>query len=78
MVFGELAPLRAGVPDWLALSVVVASIVLAIVTLVLMLLRVRPAADEEPGRVQSAIRDPMLLLSVAGVILLAVAAWWLR
>ncbi len=73
-----LITLQAGVPDWLALSVVVASITLAVVTLSLMLLRVRPAPDEETGRAPSTVRDPVLLLSATGVILLAVAAWLLR
>jgi len=78
MIGVVLVPLQASVPDWLALSVAVASIVLAILTLSLMLLRVRPAPDEEPDRAPSTVRDPVLLLSAVGVILLAVAAWLLR
>ena len=72
------APLRADVPDWLALSVVIVSVALAVVTLSLMLIRLRPASDEETGNAPATIRDPVLLLSAVGVILLAVAAWWLR
>jgi hypothetical protein len=71
-------PLRADVPDWLALSVVIASVALAIVTLSLMLLRLRPAPDQETGNAPATVRDPVLFLSAIGVILLAVAAWWLR
>lgn len=73
-----LSPLQAGVPDWLALAVVIASIGLAALTLSLMLLRLRPATDEEPGNTAGIVRDPMLLLSAACVIVLAVAAWLLR
>ena len=73
-----LFPLQTGVPDWLALAVVIASIVLAVLTLSLMLLRLRPATDEEPGNTSRTVRDPVLLLSAACVIALAVAAWLLR
>lgn len=78
MLSEHLVPMRADVPDWLALSVVIASIALAVVTLSLMLLRLRPASEEETGNAPATIQDPVLLLSAVGVILLAVAAWWLR
>ncbi|HYI15121.1 MAG TPA: hypothetical protein VEX37_07000 [Thermomicrobiales bacterium] len=80
MQFLTLTPLQvqAGVPDWLALAVVIASIVLATLTLSLMLLRLRPTPDEEPDNTSGIVRDPVLLLSAAGVIVLAVAAWLLR
>ena len=78
MVSGNLVPLRADVPDWLALSAVIASVVLAGVTLSLMLLRLRPASDEETGNAPATVRDPVLLISAFGVILLAVATWLLR
>lgn len=70
--------LQTSVPGWLALAVVITSIVLAVVTLSLMLLRLRPATDEHSQDTARAIRDPVLLLSAACVILLAVAAWMLR
>lgn len=70
--------LRGPIPDWLALAVVIASMLLAILTVSLMALRLRPAADEEPGRAPSRVRDPVLLLSAACVVVLAVAAWLLR
>ena len=73
-----VVPLQAGVPDWLALVVVIASIGLAVLTFSLMLLRVRPAPDEETGDAPAHVRDPVLLLSAAGVVGLAVAAWLLR
>lgn len=78
MVFEMAIPLQASVPDWLALAVVVASIVLAVLTFSLMLLRLRPAPDEESDGAPATVRDPVLLLSVAGVVVLAVAAWLLR
>lgn len=78
MVSAIVVPLQTGVPDWLALTVVSASVVLAVLAFSLMLLRLRPAPDEETGSVPSTIRDPVLLLSIAGVIMLAVAAWLLR
>ena len=78
MRFPTIPPLQTGVPDWLALAVVIASIILAVLTLSLMLLRLRPATDEEPGSAPGAVRDPVLLLSAACVIVLAVAAWLLR
>ena len=77
MVSVPVVPLQTGVPDWLALAVVVASVALAVVTLSLMLVRLRPAPDEEhPSPVM--VRDPMLLLSAVCVIALAAAAWLLR
>ena len=78
MRFLTLSPLQTGVPDWLALAVVITSIGLAVLTLSLMLLKLRPATDEEPGTASGIVRDPVLLLSVACVIVLAVAAWLLR
>ena len=78
MRFPMISPLQTGVPDWLALAVVIASIVLAVLTLSLMLLRLRPATDEEAGATSRTVRDPVLLLSAACVIVLAVAAWLLR
>ena len=78
MRFPTIPPLQTSVPDWLALAVVIASIVLAVVTLSLMLLRLRPAPDEESGGTAGIVRDPVLLLSAACVIALAVAAWLLR
>lgn len=77
MVVIFVVPMQAGVPDWLALAVVVASIALAVLTLSLMLLRVRPAPDQEAGSARVIVRDPVLLLSAVGVIVLAVAAWLL-
>lgn len=77
MVFMVAVPLQADVPDWLALVVVLASILLAALTLSLMVLRVRPSADDDASS-QMTVRDPMLMISVLGVILLAVAAWFLR
>jgi hypothetical protein len=70
--------LQTSVPDWLALAVVIASIILAVVTLSLMLLRLRPAPDGEPNHASGIVRDPVLLLSAACVIALACAAWLLR
>jgi hypothetical protein len=73
--------LQTSVPDWLALAVVIASITLAVVTLSLMLLRLRPAPDGEPNHASGIVRDPVdpvLLLSAACVIALACAAWLLR
>ena len=78
MRFSTIPLLQTSVPDWLALAVVIASIVLAVVTLSLMLLRLRPAPDEEPGSTAGIVRDPVLLLSAVCVIALAVAAWLLR
>ncbi len=78
MHFLTVPPMQSGVPDWLALAVVIASIALAVLTLSLMLLRLRPATDDESGSVPGIVRDPVLLLSAAGVIGLAVAAWLLR
>ena len=71
-------PLQTSVPDWLALAVVVVTVSLAVVTLSLMLLRLRPAPDEELARSSGIVRDPVLLVSAACVIMLAVAAWLLR
>jgi hypothetical protein len=73
----SLVPLQTNVPDWLALAVIVASIALAVATVSMMLLRLRPSADEDtsPARV---VRDPVLLTSAVGVVILAVAAWLLR
>ena len=78
MVSVNLVPLRADVPAWLAMAVVVASIALAVLTFSLMLLRVRPAPDEETGSAPSTVRDPVLLVSVVSVIVMAVSAWLLR
>ncbi len=78
MVVMVVVPLQADVPDWLALVVVVVSILLAVLTLSLMVLRVRPSADDDASSAQMTVRDPMLMLSVLGVILLAIAAWFLR
>ena len=78
MRFSTIPLLQTTVPDWLALAVVVASIVLAVVTLSLMLLRLRPAPDGEPNHAPGIVRDPVLLLSAVCVIALAVAAWLLR
>jgi hypothetical protein len=78
MRFSTIPLLQTSVPDWLALAVVIASIVLAVVTLSLMLLRLRPAPDEEPDSTVGIVRDPVLLLSAVCVIALAVAAWLLR
>lgn len=78
MRFSTIPPMQTSVPDWLALAVVIASIVLAVLTLSLMLLRLRPAPDGEPDRVSGIVRDPVLLLSAVCVIALAVAAWLLR
>jgi hypothetical protein len=78
MVSEIVVPMQTGVPDWLALAVVIASIVLALLTFSLMLRRLRPAPDQETGGAPAAVRDPMLLLSVAGVVVLAVVAWLLR
>jgi hypothetical protein len=72
-----VVPLQTGVPDWLALVVVVASVALAVLTLSLMLVRLRPATDEEQNTPVT-VRDPMLLLSAVCVIALAAAAWLLR
>ncbi|HEX5165652.1 MAG TPA: hypothetical protein VFV93_09675 [Thermomicrobiales bacterium] len=72
-----VVPLQTGVPDWLALAVVVASVALAVLTLSLMLVRLRPAPDEEHDAPVT-VRDPVLLLSIVCVIALAVAAWLLR
>ena len=71
----SIVPFRAGVPDWLALTVVVASILLAVLTFTLMLLRPRPAPDEGAP---AAVRDPVLLLSTICVVALAIVAWLLR
>lgn len=71
-------PLQVSVPDWLALAVVVTSILLAMLTLSLMVLRIRPSSDDETASAESTVRDPILLLSILGVIALAIAAWMLR
>ncbi len=78
MISGNVVPMQTGVPGWLALAVVVARIALAILTGLLMLLRLRPATDEDTRAAPSALRDPVLILAVAGVIVLAAAAWMLR
>lgn len=78
MISGNVVPMQIGVPGWLALAVVIASIILAILTVSLMLVRLRPAPDEDTSTAPSTLRDPVLLLSVVGVILLAIAAWLLR
>jgi len=78
MVAIFVVPLRAAVPNWLALAVVIASIALALLTLSLILIRIRPAYDEESGSARAMVRDPVLLLSATGVIVLAAAAWLLR
>ena len=79
MILSEVTfPLSAGVPDWLALAVVVASILLAILTVSLTLLRLRPSPDEEAGRELTTVRDPVLLLSAVCVVALAITAWLLR
>jgi hypothetical protein len=78
MRFSTIPLLQTSVPDWLALAVVIASIILAVVTLSLMLLRLRPAPDGEPNHASGIVRDPVLLLSAACVIALACAAWLLR
>ena len=73
-----VVPLRASVPDWLALAVVVVAVALAVVTISLMVLRVRPAPDQEAGSWPATVRDPVLLVSAISVIVLAIAAWLLR
>lgn len=78
MVVMFSVPLQVSVPDWLALAVVVTSILLAMLTLSLMVLRIRPSSDDETAGAESTVRDPILLLSILGVIALAIAAWMLR
>lgn len=78
MLSATIVPYQTDLPDWLALAVVVASILLALLTLSLMLLRLRSASDEEPRTTPAVVRDPVLLVSAVGVILLAIAAWLLR
>ena len=73
-----VVPLQTALPDWLALAVVVASIVLAVLTFSLVLLRLRPAPDEASDSAPATVRDPVLLLSIVSVIVLAIAAWLLR
>lgn len=72
-----IPPMQTNVPDWLALGAIAASIVLAVVTLSMMLARLRPAADEDISTARI-VRDPILLISALGVVALAVAAWLLR
>jgi uncharacterized membrane protein len=69
--------LQTDVPDWLALGAVVASVVLAAVTLSMMVVRLRPSPDEDTSTARI-VRDPVLLISALSVIALAVAAWLLR
>jgi hypothetical protein len=72
-----VAPARTSAADWLALAGATTAIVLALLTLGLALARPRRlpgAAPETPARGA----DPVLLVSAAVVILLALAAWLLR
>jgi hypothetical protein len=69
--------LQTDVPDWLVLGAVVTSVVLAAVTLSMMVVRLRPAPDEDTSTARI-IRDPVLLISALSVIGLAIAAWLLR
>lgn len=65
-----------GVPDWLALIVVVVSVLLAVLTVVLMVARRQPV-DHDPAH-RPITFDPVLLISAVAVIALAVAAWLSR
>jgi hypothetical protein len=65
-------------PGWLALSVVVASIVLALLAVALMFARSTAGGGDVPGERGQRYVDPVLIVSAAGVIALAVAAWVLR
>lgn len=69
--------MQTDVPDWLAIAVIIASVLLAVATLSMMLLRLRPSADEDTSTARI-VRDPVLLISAIGVMALAVAAWLLR
>jgi hypothetical protein len=69
--------LQTNVPDWLALGAVVASVILAAVTLSMMVVRLRPSPDEDTSTARI-VHDPVLLISALSVIGLAVAAWLLR
>ena len=77
MRISQLPLMETGVPDWLALAVIVASVALAALTLSMMLLRLRPSADEDTSTARI-VRDPVLLISALSVVALAIAAWLLR
>lgn len=68
----------ASVPEWLMLSIVVASSVLALLAVALMFMRSAAAGSEKTGERGQRYIDPVLIVSAAGVVALAVAAWLLR
>jgi hypothetical protein len=58
--------------------VIIVSILLALLAAGMLFVRVRPASSAAEGEGPARYIDPVLLLSVLGVIVLALAAWWLR
>src|SRR4051812_28302316 len=69
-----VAPLWLDVPNWVSLTIVVASIALALLVIALMFVRVRPASDED-SRYPDRYLDPVLVISALTVIGLALAVW---
>jgi hypothetical protein len=67
-----------GTPDWLLNVVIVVSVVLALLAAGMLFVRVRPATGGAEREGSARYIDPVLLLSVLGVLVLAFAAWWLR
>lgn len=60
------------------LSIVVASSVLALLAVALMFMRSAAAGSRKTGERGQRYIDPVLIVSAAGVVALAVAAWLLR
>ncbi|HUG14055.1 MAG TPA: hypothetical protein VMM78_03465 [Thermomicrobiales bacterium] len=72
----RLPPLAA-VSGWMTASIVAASVVLALLAVALMFARARGAGEEAGGQ-RPVYIDPVLIVSAAGVIVLALAAWLTR
>lgn len=75
------ADATGGLPDWVVAAIVIASIAVALLTVLAMFRRVRqpdagaaPAGRHYPER----YRDPVLVISALGIVALALAVWWLR
>jgi hypothetical protein len=71
-------PAQTSMPDWLLIATIGVSIMLALVAAAMMFVRTRPMPEDEQGQQPRRYIDPVLLISAAGVILLALAAWILR
>lgn len=71
-------PVLVTTPEWLAASIVIVAIALALLAAVAMFRRVKTTSGDDTGHSQPAYIDTVLLLSAAGVIALALAAWALR